>query len=145
MKRSDLALGALLLSVILFFIIPMPPVLLDMMMALNLALSMVILFTAVFSKEALDMSSFPTILLLMTIFRISLNVSSTRMILLEGLNTGDSLVCRRMFDVGCMLFCFLQRIFLRLLPSQTGSLTGLGCACLPLEGGGIRCACHLFF
>ena len=84
MKRSDLALGALLLSVILFFIIPMPPVLLDMMMALNLALSMVILFTAVFSKEALDMSSFPTILLLMTIFRISLNVSSTRMILLEG-------------------------------------------------------------
>ena len=53
-------------------------------MALNLALSMVILFTAVFSKEALDMSSFPTILLLMTIFRISLNVSSTRMILLEG-------------------------------------------------------------
>ncbi len=84
MKRSDLALGALLLSVILFFIIPIPPVLLDMMMALNLALSMVILFTAVFSKEALDMSSFPTILLLMTIFRISLNVSSTRMILLEG-------------------------------------------------------------
>lgn len=84
MKKTDIALGALMLSVVIFFIIPIPAVLLDMMQALNLALGMIILFTALFSKEALELSSFPTILLLMTIFRIALNISSTRMILLNG-------------------------------------------------------------
>ncbi|MEE3467787.1 MAG: FHIPEP family type III secretion protein, partial [Eubacterium sp.] len=78
MQKSDIALGAFVLVPILFLIIPVPLFLLDLMFALNISIAMVILFNALFSKEALDMSSFPTLLLLTTLFRLALNVSSTR-------------------------------------------------------------------
>ncbi len=84
MQKSDIALGAFVLVPILFLIIPVPLFLLDLMFALNIAIAMVILFNALFSQEALDMSSFPTLLLLTTLFRLALNVSSTRNILLNG-------------------------------------------------------------
>jgi len=85
MKKTDIGLGLYLLSAILFLIIPLPNTLLDVLMALNIGISLVILFNSIFSKEALEMSAFPTILLLTTLFRISLNVSSTKLIL----GTGD--------------------------------------------------------
>ena len=84
MKKEDLILGLYILLPIIFLIIPLPTLLLDVMMILNLALALIILFTALFSTEALSMSAFPTILLMTTLFRISLNVSSTRNILLSG-------------------------------------------------------------
>lgn len=84
MKKQDIALGVFILVPILCLIIPVPLLLLDLFFALNIVLSMIILFTSLFSKEPLDMSSFPTLLLLMTLFRLSLNVSSTRNILLNG-------------------------------------------------------------
>ena len=59
-------------------------ILLDVMLAINISLAMIILFNALFAKEVLDMSFFPTLLLFTTIFRISLNVSSTRLILSTG-------------------------------------------------------------
>lgn len=84
MQRADMILGAFILVPILCLIIPVPLLLLDFLFALNIALSMIILFNALFSKEPLDMSSFPTLLLLTTLFRLALNVSSTRNILLRG-------------------------------------------------------------
>ncbi len=84
MKRNDLIVGMFLLSAILFLIIPMPPLLLDVLLSLNISIAMVVLFNAIFSKEVLSMSAFPTILLFTTLFRISLNVSSTRLILQTG-------------------------------------------------------------
>ncbi len=84
MQRADMMLGAFILVPILCLIIPVPLFLLDLLFALNIALAMIILFNALFSKEPLDMSSFPTLLLLTTLFRLSLNVSSTRNILLYG-------------------------------------------------------------
>lgn len=84
MQRADLILGAFILIPILCLIIPVPLFLLDLLFALNIALAMIILFNALFSKEPLDMSSFPTLLLLTTLFRLALNVSSTRNILLYG-------------------------------------------------------------
>ncbi|MBQ7201389.1 MAG: FHIPEP family type III secretion protein, partial [Eubacterium sp.] len=84
MQKSDIALGAFVLVPILFLIIPVPRFLLDLMFALNISIAMIILFNALFTEEALDMSSFPTLLLLTTLFRLSLNVSSTRNILLTG-------------------------------------------------------------
>lgn len=84
MQRADLMLGAFILVPILCLIIPVPLFLLDLLFALNIALAMIILFNALFSKEPLDMSSFPTLLLLTTLFRLALNVSSTRNILLYG-------------------------------------------------------------
>lgn len=85
MKKTDIGLGLYILAAIVFLIIPLPSFLLDVLMAFNIAIALVILFNAVFTKEALEMSSFPTYLLLTTLFRISLNVSSTKLIL----GTGD--------------------------------------------------------
>lgn len=84
MKKSDLVLGLYILAAIVFLIVPIPSLLLDVLLALNIAIAMIILFNALFSREALDMSSFPTVLLFTTIFRISLNISSTKLILSTG-------------------------------------------------------------
>lgn len=84
MKKTDLGLGLYLLAAIVFLIIPIPKGLLDVLLAINMAVALTILFNALFSKEALNMSSFPSLLLLTTLFRISLNVSSTKLILGSG-------------------------------------------------------------
>ena len=67
MRREDMVLGAFILVPILCLIIPVPLFLLDLLFALNIALSMIILFNALFSKEPLDMSAFPTLLLLIVV------------------------------------------------------------------------------
>lgn len=84
MKKADFGVATYLLAAVIFFIIPIPSILLDVMLAINISLAMIILFNALFAKEVLDMSFFPTLLLFTTIFRISLNVSSTRLILSTG-------------------------------------------------------------
>ena len=87
-KKADIGVGLYLLAAVVFFIIPIPSILLDVMLALNISIALIILFNVLFVKEVLDMSFFPTLLLFTTIFRISLNVSSTRLILLTG-NPGN--------------------------------------------------------
>ena len=85
MKKADIGVALYLLAAIIFFIVPIPNQILDVMLALNISLALVVLFNCLFVKEVLDMSFFPTLLLFTTIFRIALNVSSTRLIL----GTGD--------------------------------------------------------
>lgn len=84
MRRNDLFLGIYLLAAVIFFIIPMPAQLLDVLILFNISMSLIIVFNCLFTKETLNMSGFPTLLLFTTIFRISLNVSSTRLILTTG-------------------------------------------------------------
>ena len=84
MKRNDIFVGIYILCAIMFLIIPLPTMVLDILMAMNISVAFIILFTALFSTEVLQMSAFPTMLLFTTIFRISLNVSSTRNILSRG-------------------------------------------------------------
>lgn len=88
MKKADMAVGMYLLAAIIFFIIPIPSILLDVMLAVNIGVALLILFNVLFVKEVLEMSYFPTLLLFTTIFRISLNTSSTRLILQTG-NPGN--------------------------------------------------------
>lgn len=83
-KKNDLFIGIYLLAAVLFFIISIPSWLLDILLAINILIAMVVLFNSLFAKEVLDMASFPTMLLFTTIFRISLNVSSTKLILKNG-------------------------------------------------------------
>lgn len=83
-KKNDLFIGIYLLAAVVFFIISIPSWLLDFLLALNIAISLIILFNALYAKEVLDMASFPTMILFTTIFRISLNVSSTKLILSKG-------------------------------------------------------------
>ncbi len=84
MKRADIAIGLYLLSAIIFLIVPLPAILLDIMLAVNMATALVVVFNALFAKETLDMSAFPTVLLFTTIFRIGLNAASTKLILTTG-------------------------------------------------------------
>lgn len=88
MKKNDIFLGAYLLAAIVFMIIPIPATLLDVLILFNVSMSLIIVFNCLFAKETLDMSGFPTLLLFTTVFRISLNVSSTRLILSTG-NPGE--------------------------------------------------------
>ena len=80
----DYGVAMYLVSAIVMLIIPIPAVLMDVLLSFDMALSFAILFTAMFVTEVLDMSFFPSILLFTTIFRIALNVSSTRLILTTG-------------------------------------------------------------
>lgn len=84
LKKNDLFIGLYLLTAIIGLFISVPSGLLNVLLAINIAIAMVILFTSLYAKNVLDMQSFPTILLFTTIFRISLNVSSTKLILKNG-------------------------------------------------------------
>ena len=84
MKKNDVFIGAYILAAVIFFIISIPSWLLDFLLAFNIAIALIVLFNSIYAKEVLDMASFPTILLFTTLFRISLNVSSTKLILTNG-------------------------------------------------------------
>ena len=84
MKKADFGVALYLLSAFVFLIVPIPNWLLDVCLAFNIAVALTILFNTMFAKEVLSMSFYPTMLLFTTMFRISLNVSSTKLILQDG-------------------------------------------------------------
>ena len=86
LQKTDAMVAIYILVAFVMLIVPLPAFLLDIFMAFNIAIAFTILFVCMFAKEVLDLSYFPTILLFTTIFRIAMNVSSTRLIL----TTGDS-------------------------------------------------------
>lgn len=79
-----MTVGFLIIGVILMFIIPIPSTILDILLALNISVSLVILLNTVYAKEPLEMSIFPSLLLITTMFRLGLNLTSTKLILGEG-------------------------------------------------------------
>lgn len=123
-KKNDIAVGLYLLAAILFLIVPMPAILLDILLALNIAIAMVIMFNALFSKEVLNMSAFPTILLFTTIFRVALNVSSTKLILTTG-NPGNVILTFGEFvgggDLVIGLIIFIILILVQFMVINKGS------------------------
>ena len=84
LQYSDLGMAALVALIVGMLIIPLPTGLIDVLLSLNIALGVVILLTTFYAHGALDLSAFPTILLIVTLFRLALNVSTTRLILLTG-------------------------------------------------------------
>ena len=84
MKKADLGVALYIVAAFVMLIVPIPSALLDVLLACNISLAFLIMFRCMFAKEVLEMSYFPTILLFTTIFRIALNVSSTRLILTTG-------------------------------------------------------------
>ncbi|HTU46099.1 MAG TPA: flagellar biosynthesis protein FlhA [Bryobacteraceae bacterium] len=84
---GELAVPLAVLSIVLAMITPLPAALLDVLISANITMSVVVLLAAVYVTRATDFSVFPTMLLLMTLFRLALNISSSRLILLQG-NTG---------------------------------------------------------
>jgi flagellar biosynthesis protein FlhA len=83
-KRGDIALAIGVLTILVVLILPLPPLLLDMALAISIILSVLILMTALFIHAPLEFSSFPTVLLISTMLRLALNLASTRLILSRG-------------------------------------------------------------
>ena len=89
-KNSDLALAMGLVGILAVMVIPMPPLLLDLLLSLGIGMSLVLLLTSVYAQRALDFSIFPSLLLITTLFRLALNVATTRVILLRGAEQGTA-------------------------------------------------------
>ncbi len=111
-KRADIFVALYILAAFVMLIVPIPNWLLDILLAVNISTGFVILFSTMFAKEVLDMSFYPTILLFTTIFRIALNVSSTRLILTTGnpgnvVTTFGSFVGSGNLIVGVVIFIIL--------------------------------------
>ncbi len=83
-KRGDLALAFGILTILVVLILPLPSVILDLFLAISIILSILILMTSLFIQAPLEFSAFPTILLISTMLRLSLNLASTRLILSRG-------------------------------------------------------------
>lgn len=84
LRSSDMALAFVVLGIIVILILPLPSVLLDFLLAISIILSVLILMTALFIETPLQFSAFPTVLLIATMLRLSLNLASTRLILSHG-------------------------------------------------------------
>ena len=83
-KQTDVVLAAGVMLILVIMVIPIPSILLDFFLTVSISLSIVILLVSLYAERPLDFSSFPFVLLLTTLFRLSLNVSTTRTILLHG-------------------------------------------------------------
>ena len=84
LRRGDLALAFGVLTILVVLILPLPAVVLDLFLAISITLSILILMTALFIQTPLEFSAFPTVLLISTMLRLSLNLASTRLILSHG-------------------------------------------------------------
>jgi flagellar biosynthesis protein FlhA len=98
-KYSDIVVGLAIIMIVIMMIIPLPTILLDLLLTLNITLALVIIMIAVYNVEPLQFSIFPSLLLITTLFRLALNVSSTRLILLDGY-AGEVIMAFGNFVVG---------------------------------------------
>ncbi|MBQ1915405.1 MAG: FHIPEP family type III secretion protein, partial [Selenomonadaceae bacterium] len=83
-KYSDIIIAVAIITIVIMMIIPLPTALLDLLICVNITAALVIVISTIYNEEALDLSVFPSLLLVTTLFRLALNISSTRLILLEG-------------------------------------------------------------
>ena len=89
LNRTGLGAMFLMLMMLAMMVIPIPPMLLDILFTFNIALAMIVLLSGIYSSRPLDFTAFPTVLLIATLLRLGLNVASTRVVLLEG-HTGSN-------------------------------------------------------
>src|SRR5262245_37785977 len=89
-KASTMLVPAAVLAIVLLMIVPRPAFLLDLLLSVDIGLSVVLLLTVVYVKQPVEFSVFPPLLLLLTLMRLSLNVASTRLILMHGQDGVDA-------------------------------------------------------
>ncbi len=111
-KGAELALGIGVVSIIALLMVPLPGVILDLLIAASIGSSLVVLLVALNTTDPLEFSSFPQVLLILTLFRLALNVSSTRLILTEGhagaiIQAFGEFVIGGNYAVGLVLFLIL--------------------------------------
>lgn len=129
------AIGAplLVLSTLAMVVLPMPPLLLDLMFSFNIALSLVVLLVTVYTRRPLDFAAFPTVLLIATLMRLALNVASTRVVLLHGhegpgaagqvIDAFGSVVIGGNYAVGLVVFLILMIINFMVVTKGAGRIS----------------------
>lgn len=130
-QGPDVVLAVGLMIILVVFIVPIPPLLLDLLLAFSLAFSVIILLVTVYTKKPLDFSTFPSVLLVSTLFRLALNVASTRNILVHGAADGTAaaghvikafgeFVVEGNFVVGIIIFIILVIINFMVITKGAG-------------------------
>ncbi|WP_456773813.1 flagellar biosynthesis protein FlhA [Bradyrhizobium sp. USDA 4369] len=130
--RGDIALALGILTILVVLILPLPAIVLDLFLAISITLSILILMTALFIQAPLEFSSFPTILLISTMLRLSLNLASTRLILSHGHEGTDaaghviqafgSFVMGGNFVIGIIVFAILVTVNFVVITKGSGRI-----------------------
>ena len=130
-KRAEVALALAVVLILALIVVPLPPMLLDLCLAASIGLSLVVLLVALYTTNPLDFSSFPALLLLLTLFRIGLNVSSTRLILTQAhagkvIEAFGNFVVGGNYAVGIVIFLLLIGINFIVITKGAGRIAEVG-------------------
>lgn len=130
-KYAEILVAFLVVGVIAIIILPMPAFMLDLLLAVNLTISMMILILTLFTKTVLEFSIFPSMLLIMTMFRLGLNISSTRLILSEGnagevINAFATFVTGNNYVVGAVIFIIITIVQMVVVTNGAGRVSEVG-------------------
>ncbi|MEW6702963.1 MAG: FHIPEP family type III secretion protein, partial [Bacteroidota bacterium] len=127
-KNSDILLGFGLILMLGLMLIPLPPLVLDFLLSLNITLAVLVLIVSLYIQSPLDISVFPGLLLVTTLFRLGLNISSTRLILIEGyagkvIESFGSFVVGGNYVVGFIVFLILVVIQFIVIVKGSGRIS----------------------
>ncbi|WP_461615318.1 flagellar biosynthesis protein FlhA [Clostridium sp. Marseille-QA1073] len=127
-KNSDIIIAFGVIGIVLMIIIPLPPTLLDIFLAINISISVIIMLITMFTTSILQLSVFPTLLLVTTLFRLALNISSTRLILGDGyagdiIETFGQFVVRGDYVVGIIIFLIIVIIQFVVITAGAGRVS----------------------
>ena len=132
LRQSEIALALGIIGILIILFVPLPPMMLDFFFALNITMSVVILFTVLLINKSLEFSVFPLVLLVTTMYRLALNVASTRLILSEGHNgsaaagkvieTFGDFVMGGEFIIGIILFIILVIVNFMVVTKGSGRI-----------------------
>jgi len=125
--HTDIALAVAVIGIIALMVIPIPPLVMDVLIAANITLAIVVLMVSMYLTSPLELSVFPGLLLILTIFRLSLNVASTRLILGEAfagdvINAFGSFVVKGNYIVGFIIFLILVIIQFMVIVKGAGRI-----------------------
>lgn len=127
-RFSDIGIAFLVVVILAMIVIPLPPALLDFMLVVNISLSLIILLLTLFTKNVLEFSTFPTLLLITTMFGLALNISSTRLILTQGnagqlIETFGNFVAGNNFIVGVVIFIIIVLVNMMVVTAGSGRVS----------------------
>lgn len=125
---ADILISFLVVGIIALIIIPLPAVILDFLIIVNLTISLNILLITLFTKNVLEFSTFPTVLLITTMFRLGLNLSSTRLILTQGaaghvIDAFANVVAGNNYIVGIILFIIIMIVQIVVVTNGSGRVS----------------------
>ncbi len=130
-KVAEIGIALAVVLVLALIVVPLPPILLDLCLAASIGISIIVLLVALYTTNPLDFSSFPALLLLLTLFRIGLNVSSTRLILTHGhagkvIEAFGNFVIGGNYAVGVVIFLLLIGINFIVITKGAGRIAEVG-------------------